>query len=97
MKQVHISKKLGIHRHTVRAYIQADEVPNNQRHARPASILDPYLPYLEKRLAEGCENASQLWRELVEKGYPGKPWQVFKWLQPQRSRSSKHRPGKIKS
>ena len=94
MKQVHISKKLGIHRHTVRAYIQADEVPHHQRHARPASILDPYLPYLEKRLGEGCENASQLWREIVEKGYPGKPWQVFKWLQPQHSKPSKHRPKK---
>jgi transposase len=92
MKQVHISKKMGIHRHTVRAYIQADEVPNHQRHARPTSILDPHLQYLEKRLAQGCENASQLWREIVELGYPGKPWQVFKWLQPKRSKPSKHGP-----
>jgi transposase len=96
MKQVHISKKLGIHRHTVRSYIQADEVPHHQRHARPTSILDPYLQYLEKHLAEGCENASQLWREIVNLGYSGKPWQVYKWLQPQRSRPSKHRPSKPK-
>lgn len=90
MKQVHISEKMGIHRHTVRAYIQADEAPNHQWHARPASILDPHLHYLEKRLAEGCENASQLWREIVEPGYPGKPWQVYMWLQPKRSKPSKN-------
>jgi len=90
MTQVDISKKLGIHRHTVRAYIQADEAPNHQRHARSTSILDPYLHYLEKRLAEGCENASQLGRELTQLGYSGKPWQVYKWLQPQRSKPSKH-------
>jgi transposase len=97
MKQVHISKRLGIHRHTVRAYIQADEAPHHQCHARPTSILDPYLYYLEKRLADGCENASQLWHELVKLGYSGKPWQVYKWLQPQRSQPSKHRPKKAKS
>lgn len=96
MKQVHISQKLGIHRHTVRAYIQADEAPNHQRHSRPASILDPYLDYLESRLAEGCENASQLWREIVKQGYPGKRWLVFKWLQPKRTKASKHAPTQAK-
>lgn len=81
----------------MRSNIQADEVPNHQHHTRPVSILDLYLLYLEERLAEGCENASRLWHEIVRLGYPGKPWQVYKWLQPQRTKPSKHRPKKAKS
>ncbi len=91
-----ISKKLGINRQTVRTYVQADAPPDKVRYTRPSSILDPYIDYLEKRLAEGCENALQLWREIVMQGYPGKPWQVHRWLQPKRTTAAKNAPKKPK-
>ena len=46
---------------------------------------DPYLPYLERRLAEGCENGLALWRELHGQGFPGGTKQVHRWLAEQRT------------
>jgi transposase len=35
------------------------------------SRLDPYLPYLFQRWAQGCQNIAQLFRELEARGYQG--------------------------
>jgi hypothetical protein len=43
--------------------------PVSLRH--PHSILDPFLPHLERRLGEGCENGMVLWRELRGMGFAG--------------------------
>ena len=43
-------------------------------------MLDPYLAYVEKRVSEGCLNATQLWREIRGRGYPGSSSQVSKWM-----------------
>jgi transposase len=88
-----ISKHLNMDRKTVRIYAQADSLPERKLPPRQ-SILDPYIPYLIKRQNEGCENAKQLWRELTSQGYQGKPWLIYKWLQPRRRSPSKHRPRK---
>ena len=91
---LNISKELGINRQTVRSYLHADSPPSRKLVPKADSILDPYIEYLGQRLAEGCENATQLWRELVEKGYPGKPWQVLKWVSFRRSTPAKNAPNK---
>jgi transposase len=88
-----ISKHLNMDRKTVRIYAQADSLPERKLPLKQ-SILDPYIPYLIKRQEEGCENAKQLWRELISQGYKGKPGQVHKWLQPRRRSPSKHGPHK---
>ena len=44
------------------------------------SILDPYLAHVQARLAEGCENALALWRELRAAGFPGTAKQVQRWV-----------------
>jgi hypothetical protein len=49
---------------TVRRYAYAESFPERARRVPPPSILDLYLNHLETRLAEGCENAMALWREL---------------------------------
>ena len=65
---------------TVRKYADAESFPvPEQRPLRP-SILDPYLAHLQARLAEGCENATLLWRELRADGFPGTAKQVHRWL-----------------
>lgn len=66
-----ISKSLRMHRRTVRLYLQTDELPERKKPLRFAE-LRKYLPYLEQRWTEGERNATQLGRELKEKGYRGK-------------------------
>jgi transposase len=39
-------------------------------------MIDPYEPYLKARWEEGCTNGQQLYREIVEMGYPGSRSQV---------------------
>lgn len=92
-----ISQKLNMDRKTARAYAYADTFP--ERAARPytATVLNPYLKHLEKRHAEGCENASQLYREIYELGFRSTSWQVLRWMQPRRRKPSKHTPGKRQS
>lgn len=43
--------------------------------------LTPSLPYLQQRVAEGCENARVLWREICERGFPHGYKVVNTWLQ----------------
>ena len=51
------------------------------RDRRPAgSILDPFRGYLDRRYAEGCCNARQLWRELRAQGFQGRPTIVRTWI-----------------
>ena len=59
-------------RMTVRRYLGAgrfpDRAPPRSRHTK----LETYLPHIHRRFAEGCDNATQLWREVVDQGYAGK-------------------------
>lgn len=75
----HIARMLGMSRGKVRCFYHAESFPERKRHYVP-SMLDPFLPYLEQRVTEGCLNAQQLWREIRERGYPGSSSQVTKWM-----------------
>lgn len=72
-----IAKQLKIDRKTVRAYAYADHFPEHPPLPPRPNLLNPYREYLEKRHAEGCENACQLWREIREQGFTGKQWTVL--------------------
>lgn len=76
-----IADQLGHHWETVRKYYDATSFPERKQRRPGHSILDPFVPYLQQRLEEGCENALQLWREIQQRGYPGSPRQVLKWMQ----------------
>jgi transposase len=80
-----LARELGRHPATIRKYYYATTFPERKPHRRGRSILDPYLPYLEQRVQNGCENAQQLWREIQQQGYPGTNRQVMKWLQLKRT------------
>ena len=80
-----ISSKTGLERKTVRRYLRAGvfrewATPQRRR------ALDRFLPYLEKRWAEGCHNAAQLWREIHEQGYRGRPGMIRQWAMPRRDK-----------
>jgi transposase len=80
-----IGRQLGLSRWAVRRFASSAVFPESQPHRRLPSMLDPYLPYLALRWAEGCRNGLQLWREVQERGYPGSPKRVRQWVQQRRT------------
>jgi len=83
-----IAREFGLTRKTVRRFLQATDFPE-QAPRRRRTALEPHREYLEKRWAEGCHNASRLWRELQQKGYTGQLSRVKEFLQPWRSQGPK--------
>ena len=81
LSQRAIAKVLSINRATARKFIHADAFPERAPHkGRHRSILEPYIPYIHQRWAEGCDNALQLWREIKEKGYGGQAGMVRRYV-----------------
>lgn len=65
-----IAQALHMHHMTVRKLIAAGAFPERSAHkSRRFVRLEPFLPYLEKRVQEGCENANLLWQEIGQQGY----------------------------
>jgi transposase len=79
MPILRIAKTLQMSRVTVRTYLKAETFPEIAPRSR-TSQLDPYRAHLHQRWQQGCRNGSQLWREIVEQGYPGGRRQVAKWM-----------------
>lgn len=87
-----LAKQLQRHPATIRKYYYATTFPERGARRSGKSILDSYLPYLEKRVQEGCENGQQLWREILGQGYPGTSKQVMKWMQLRRTQTAATTP-----
>ncbi len=67
-----IARQLGLARNTVFNYVkQPSEPPPLPPRPRRTSQIDPYEAYLLMRWNAGCRNASLLFREIREQGYPG--------------------------
>ncbi len=77
---VGIARQVGLSRGTVYHYLRSDSDPTAVRWQSSRSQLEPYLPYLYQRWQEGCENGTQLWREIREQGYQGCRKPVAVWL-----------------
>jgi transposase len=92
-----IATRLGMGRATVRKFTTATVFPERAIQRRQSSIIDPYVPYLQQRWAEGCTNASQLWREIQAHGYPGVRKQVARWVQHHRSAPAPTGPKKYRA
>lgn len=83
-----IGKRLKMSRMTVYRYLRFQEFPARAKTAERNSKLKPFLNYLHQRFAEGCQNATQLWREIVEQGYQGKAAMVRRYVKNLRKRIS---------
>lgn len=70
VSQVGIARTLCMNHATVRRFMRAAAFPERVRYRR-GSRLDPYLPYLAQRWAQGERDPQQLWREVQAQGYPG--------------------------
>jgi transposase len=88
---------MGLARSTVRRHAYAERFPERAVRVPPSSILDPYLSHLEARLAQGCENAMALWRELQALGFSGTPKQVQRWVNQRRTAPAKSTPHQWRS
>ena len=84
-----IHRETGLARATVRKYAFSASFPRHGLRGPGPSILDPYLDHLHARLAEGCENAMQLWREARDLGFCGTEKQIRRWLSERRTRPAK--------
>ena len=66
-----IARSMRIAYATVRSFARAGSFPERAQWSRRPTLLDAYRPYLVSRVAEGCWNAMELWRELRERGFTG--------------------------
>jgi transposase len=81
-----IARRTGHDRKTVRKLATAPLRPTRQRaRAIRPHKLDPYLPHLAQRLADGVTNARKLFAEIRDLGYPGKYTRVKDWVQTHRA------------
>jgi transposase len=81
--QVAIAALLGMHRDTVRRYINAVGFPEIVRPGK-RSKLDPYKAYLRERWNSGQHNIKQLVSELQERGYRQGETIVYDYLRSRR-------------
>ena len=78
-----IARITGRDRKTIRAVVNGQSLPR-QRKGR-AKKLDPFVPYLEKRITEGVLNCSKLFDELRRQGYQGSKSLLKLFVQPYRA------------
>ncbi len=71
MKNARIARALRIHRHTVEKYLAFKAPPERRHFTKKVSALAPYEDYILKRWEQGCRNATRIWKEISEQGYPG--------------------------
>ncbi len=78
-----IAASIGAERKTIRRWLRAGKAPLWSKPPRD-SPLTPYKDYLGGRWAEGCRNAALLWRELMTRGFSGRPGVVRRWAEARR-------------
>lgn len=71
IKNAQIARNLGIHRHTVEKYLAFNSPPERRHFTKKVSAIAPYEDYILRCWKQGCRNAAQVHREIVEQGYPG--------------------------
>jgi len=80
-----IARQTGRDRKTIRQVVNAPDLlpPRHPRQVKTCKI-DPYVPYLEQRMAEGVLNARKLYGEILTQGYPGKESKVREFVHERR-------------
>ncbi|MGI8543957.1 MAG: ISL3 family transposase [Aridibacter sp.] len=66
-----ISRRLRMHRQTVRHFLSCDQYPEVKPAFRKPSPLVKYQDYIRRRWNEGCGNAKQIYQEISRLGYVG--------------------------
>jgi transposase len=66
-----IARELQIDPKTVRKFLSAGSFPERAQRRARRIILQAYKSYLEESWAKGCRNATQMYREIQQRGYRG--------------------------
>ena len=64
-----IAREMHLDIKTVRKYVGAGSFPDQSPRCARWRALDAHRQYLEERWIGGCRNATQLWREIQQRGY----------------------------
>ena len=69
-----IGRAVSLSPKSVRRLLRRDAPPPQEyvQHRRVPRLVEPFLPYLLQRWADGCHNGRQLTREIEQLGYQGK-------------------------
>lgn len=87
-----IARQTGNDRKTLRRLLAAPLLPSAQPRQAKRPKLDPFVPYLEKRITEGVLNTPKLLREIRALDYPGGITQLRLFLQPFRPQDRRAQP-----
>jgi transposase len=79
-----IARRLDLNFKTVRRYLRAASVDSLLASGVQVSVLDPFKPYLNGRLAQGERNATVLLVEITGQGYTGGYNTLARYLRPLR-------------
>jgi transposase len=79
-----IARETGRDRKTIRAILKGPATPPKKRRKARPSKLDPFVPYLEKRIGEGVLNSNKLLQEIRRQGYKGSKSLIKSFVQPYR-------------
>jgi transposase len=79
-----IARETGHDRKTIRAILKGPVNPPLQKRKTRAKKLDPFVPYLERRIEEGVLNCNKLLDELRRQGYQGGKSSLKNFVQPYR-------------
>jgi transposase len=90
LTSIQIAANLGISHLTVQRWLKAGAAPGHEKPLQPGSI-GSHASYLEQRWQQGCRNATLLWRELKERGYPGSERTLRRWTAERRQSGARHR------
>lgn len=77
--QREIGRQTKLVSRTIVCYLATESCPQYSEGCNRLSKLRPYLAYLQQRWQAGCTNATQLWREIVSKGFAGFRGLVSYW------------------
>jgi transposase len=81
-----IARRIGLSVRTIQRWLKEEIFPEARRRRKRHSGFDPYAAYVLKRWEQGCQNGSQLYREIKEQGYTGQERQVHRFLVPLRKK-----------
>ncbi len=87
-----IAHELDLSRNSVRRYLRLEVCPDWGPGRPKRSRLDAHQEWIDARLAEGCENASELHRELVAKGLRLSYGSVRRYVTKRLGAAGKNRP-----
>jgi transposase len=69
--QRELAKEAGISPATLYRWLKCDGFPERKPMPRRGRRIDPHVPYLAERWADGCRDATRLFREVAARGFTG--------------------------